>query len=89
MLSNDYVSIKFEPERGLVVHLVVGIHVADVAVADQVHVSYVSYLFLTLTNMTEVASLHVASRASKYYKSELILTSSFLSVQNWCQIASS
>ena len=31
-----------EPERGLVVHLVVGIHVADVAVADQVHVSYVS-----------------------------------------------
>ena len=27
----------FEPERGLVVHLVVGIHVADVA--DQVHVA--------------------------------------------------
>ena len=38
---------SFEPERGLVVHLVVGIHVADVAVADQVHVSYVSYLTLT------------------------------------------
>ena len=36
-----------EPERGLVVHLVVGIHVADVAVADQVHVNYVSYLTLT------------------------------------------
>jgi hypothetical protein len=29
----------FEPERGLVVHLVVGIHVADVAFADQVHVT--------------------------------------------------
>jgi hypothetical protein len=28
-----------EPERGRVVHLVVGIHVADVAVADQVHVT--------------------------------------------------
>ncbi len=28
----------FEPEPGLVVHLVVGIHVTDVAVADQVHV---------------------------------------------------
>ena len=26
-------------ERGLVVHLVVGIHVADVAVVDQVHVA--------------------------------------------------
>ncbi len=30
---------KFEPERGLVVDLVVGIHVADVAVVDQVHVT--------------------------------------------------
>ena len=30
---------SFEPERGLVVHLVVGIHVADVVVADQVHVT--------------------------------------------------
>ena len=29
---------SFEPERGLVIHLVVGIHVADVAVPDQVHV---------------------------------------------------
>ncbi len=37
-----------EPERGLVVHLIVGIHVADVAVDDQVHLT--SYLFLTLTN---------------------------------------
>ncbi len=48
-----------EPERGHVVHLDIGIHVANVAVDDQVHVNYVSYL--TLTNMTEVASLHVAS----------------------------
>jgi hypothetical protein len=47
MHKNDYVSIGLE--QGLVVHLDVGIHVADVAVADQVHVSYVSYLFLTLT----------------------------------------
>ena len=39
------ISIKFEPERGLVVHLVVGIHVAYVAVADQVHVTK---LFSTL-----------------------------------------
>jgi hypothetical protein len=30
---------SFEPERGLVVHLDVGIHVADVAVVDQVHVT--------------------------------------------------
>ena len=36
----------FEPERGLVVHLVVGIHVADVVVADQVHVT--KLFFLTL-----------------------------------------
>ena len=42
-IKNDYVSeLLIEPERGLVVHLVVGIHVANVAVADQVHVSYVS-----------------------------------------------
>ena len=33
---------SFEPERGLVVHLVVGIHVADVVVADQVHVHVTS-----------------------------------------------
>ena len=42
MFSNDYVSefrLNFEPERGLVVHLVVGIHVADVVVLDQVHVT--------------------------------------------------
>ncbi len=37
--SLSFISIKFEPERRLVVHLVVGIHVADVVVADQVHVT--------------------------------------------------
>jgi hypothetical protein len=37
----------FEPERGRVVHLDVGIHVADVAVDDQVHISYVSIVTLT------------------------------------------
>ena len=52
---------SFEPERGLVVHLVVGIHVANVAVADQVHVSYVS--ISNFNHVTEVASLPVASRA--------------------------
>ncbi len=41
MFSNDYVSefIWFELERELVVHLVVGIHVANVVVGDQVHVT--------------------------------------------------
>ena len=45
-----------EPERGLVVHLVVGIHVADVAVADQVHVNYVSYLTFNHVTEAEAAS---------------------------------
>ena len=49
-------SIKFEPERGLVVHLVVGIHVANVAVADQVHVSYVS-----ISNFNHVTEVEAAS----------------------------
>ena len=35
----SFVSIKFEPELGRVVHLDVGIHVAYVAVADQGHVT--------------------------------------------------
>ena len=48
---------SFELERGRVVHLDVGIHVADVAVADQVHVTKFS-------NSTNVAVNHVASRAS-------------------------
>ena len=39
---------SFELERGRVVHLVVGIHVANVAVDDQVQVNYVSYLTLTM-----------------------------------------
>ncbi len=34
--------IQFVLERGRVVHLDVGVHVADVAVDDQVHVNYVS-----------------------------------------------
>ena len=45
---NDYVSefhLIFEPERGLVVHLVVGIHVADVIVLDQVHVTKLFFFF--------------------------------------------
>ncbi len=56
MFSNDYVP-EFEPERGLVVHLSVGVHVADVVVADQVHVT-------KFFNSTNVAVNHVASHAS-------------------------
>ena len=47
---------SFELERGRVVHLDVGIHVADVAVADQVHVSYVS-----ISNFNHVAEVEAAS----------------------------
>ena len=36
MHKNDYVS---ELERGRLVHLSVGVHVADVVVVDQVHVT--------------------------------------------------
>jgi hypothetical protein len=36
MFPNFY---QFEQERGRVVHLVVGIHVAEVVVPDQVHVA--------------------------------------------------
>ncbi len=46
-----------EPERGRVVHLDIGIHVADVAIADQVHVSYVS-----ISNFNHVAEVEAASR---------------------------
>ncbi len=53
MFSNDYVSIKFEPERGLVVHLDVGIHVAYVVVADQVHVTK---LFVSNFNQRKLLS---------------------------------
>jgi hypothetical protein len=57
MFPNSFI----EPERGLVVHLDVGIHVANVVVADQVHVTK---LFISnSTNMSEVA-FHVASRVS-------------------------
>jgi hypothetical protein len=49
----------FEPERGLVVDLDVGVHVANVAVADQVHVTKLFFF-----NSTNVAVNHVASRAS-------------------------
>ncbi len=65
----------FEPKRGLVVHLVVGIHVADVAVVDQVHVTKLFF------NSTNVGVSHVASRALpspniffKESESEQILT---------------
>ena len=50
---------SFEPERGLVVHLVVGIHVAYVAVDDQVHVSYVS--IFNFNHVTEAEAEAVAA----------------------------
>jgi hypothetical protein len=46
-------NLLIEPERGLVVHLVVGIHVADVAVADQVHVTK---LFISNSNQRKLPS---------------------------------
>ena len=55
---NDYFPNSFGLERGRVVHLDVGIHVADVAVADQVHVT--SYLF---SNSNQRGVHHVVSRA--------------------------
>ena len=45
-----------EPERGLVVDLDVGVHVANVAVADQVHVSYVSLFNFNHVTEAEAAS---------------------------------
>ncbi len=57
----------FGLERGLVVHLVVGIHVADVIVLDQVPVT-------KFLNSTKRGVHHVASRVSIFNKSELILT---------------
>ena len=64
-------------ERGLVVHLVVGIHVADVVIGDHVHVSYVSYLFLTLTTWWKQAAstwLHMRLDIFKESESEQIFT---------------
>ena len=61
---------RFGPERGLIVHLVVGIHVANVAVADQVHVT-------KFLNSTKNGScFQVASRACylQIIKSDQILT---------------
>jgi hypothetical protein len=59
---------QIEPERGLVVHLDVGIHVADVAVADQVHVTK----FFNSTNVALTTWRHV--RQFKFFKFELIFT---------------
>jgi hypothetical protein len=49
-------NLLIEPERGLVVHLDVGIHVADVAVADQVHVTK---LFISNSNQRVSTWRHV------------------------------
>ena len=73
--SNDYVSepklslFRFGLERELVVHLVVGIHVAYVVVVDQGHVT-------KFINSTNEAVNHVASRVSTqiFFKSVLIFT---------------
>ena len=59
-------------KRELVVHLVVGIHVAVVAVDDQVHVSYVS-----ISNFNHVTEAEAASNVASH--AELILPSLFYS----------
>ena len=56
-LNLSFISIKFEPERGRVVHVDVGVHVAYVVVVDQVHVT-------KFLNSTNVVVNHVASRVS-------------------------
>ena len=61
--------INFGTERGLVVHLVVGIHVADVAVADQVHVTK---LIFNSTNV--VVNPRGVTCVNLNFKSELIFT---------------
>jgi hypothetical protein len=58
----------FEPERGLVVHLGVGIHVADVVVVDQVHVTKL------FSNSTNVVVTPRGVTCVNFYKSELIFT---------------
>jgi hypothetical protein len=52
----------FVLERGLVAHLDVGIHIADVAIVDQVHHGQVKKLITFL--VTEVTSHHVLSRVT-------------------------
>ena len=71
-----------EPERGPVVHLVVGIHVADVVVPDQVHVHVTSVL--TLTN----GSCLPRGVTFVNLQSDQIFTIANSTVQNWCQIDS-
>ena len=76
----------FGLERGRVVHLDVGIHVADVAVDDQVHVNYVSYL--TLTNMTEVIvvsipACHAGDRGSIPRRGAMLLLGSLWLSNHW------
>jgi hypothetical protein len=69
-LNLSFISIKFEPERGLVVHLVVGIHVADVAVLDQVHVTK----FLNSTKRGGKTTWRHVCQLKVFFKSKLIFT---------------
>ena len=69
---NDYVSEFIGLERELVVHLGVGIHVADVVVVDQVHVTK---LIFTLPTWRRTTWRHVCRlKIIKFFKSELIFT---------------
>ncbi len=61
---------RFGLERGLVVHLVVGIHVADVVVLDQVHVTK----FPTLPNGSCLPRGVTCVNLTNLVKSELIFT---------------
>ncbi len=58
MFPNSNKLFRFGLERELVVHLGIGIHVADVVVVDQVHVTKLIF------NSTNVAVNHVASHVS-------------------------
>ena len=83
MFPNLINSFRFGLERELVVHLGIGIHVAHVAVADQVHVTK----FSNSTNVA-VKPRGVTCVDLNFFKSELIFTIIILTVQNWCQIDS-
>ncbi len=71
MLSTMF-PINFGTERELVVHLVVGIHVAGVAVGDQVHVT--KLIFNSTNVVVKPRGVTCVNLNNKFFKSELIFT---------------
>jgi hypothetical protein len=72
-----WISIKFEPERGRVVHVDIGVHVADVVVPDQVQRDEVSQLYQRgVTTWRHVCQLEI------FFKSELIFTIVYNKLKN-------